>query len=79
MQSDLPIPSELERRVEEADRLGEVGRSLESFPTWQLAQMAVEAEPSMSGGGSQLARSSDLPWEARPTEGFLWAAPVKKP
>ena len=45
-----PSQSELEKRVEEAEKLGEVGRSPETSPTQQLAQMAVEAGPSMSGG-----------------------------
>ena len=44
-----PTQSELERTVEEAEKLGEVGSLPESSPTWQLAQMAVEARPSMSG------------------------------
>ena len=40
---------EAERQVEEARWLEEVGRSPSSLPTWQLAQMAVEAGPSVSG------------------------------
>ena len=38
-----------ERWVEEARRLEDVGSSPLSLPTRQLAQMAVEARPSMSG------------------------------
>ena len=45
-----PTQSELERRVAEAERLGEVGRLPESSPTQQLAPMAAEARPYTSGG-----------------------------
>ena len=45
-----PTQEELAQQVGEAERLGEVGRSPESSPTQQLAQMAAEAGPSMSGG-----------------------------
>ena len=44
-----PTPGEVERRTVEAEKLGEVGRSWELTPTQQLAQMAVDAGPSMSG------------------------------
>ena len=47
---EAPTQSELDRMVEETEKLGEVGRSLESSSTQQLAQMAVEARPSMLGG-----------------------------
>ena len=40
---------EAERWVEEARRLEDVGRSLSSLPTQQLAQMAAEAGPSTLG------------------------------
>ena len=40
---------EAEKWVEEARRLEDVGRSPSSWPTQQLAQMAVEAGPSASG------------------------------
>ena len=56
VQSELPTWSELEKRVEEAERLGEVGRSLESLPTWQLAQIGVEAGPFISGGEKPVRR-----------------------
>ena len=64
----------------EAEQLEEVGRSLESSPTWQLAQMAVEAGPSTSGG-EELARrklwltvGGKAPWKE-----FLKARKVKMP
>ena len=41
---------EMEKRRAEAEKLEDIGRSLESSPTQQLAQMAVEAGPSMLGG-----------------------------
>ena len=40
---------EMKGQVEEASRLEGVGRSPSSLPTRQLAQMAVEAGPSVSG------------------------------
>ena len=40
---------EMKGRVEEVSRLEGVGRSLSSLPTQQLAQMATEAGPSVSG------------------------------
>ena len=40
---------EAEKLVEEARRLEDVGRSPSSLPTQQLAQMAVEARPSILG------------------------------
>ena len=46
----LPTKSELEKRIEEAAKLGEVERSPELSLTQQLAQMAVEVEQSMLGG-----------------------------
>ena len=45
-----PSQEEIIKRIEEAEQLGQVGRSLQSSPTWQLAQMAVEARPSTLGG-----------------------------
>ena len=41
---------EMERRKVEAEKLEEVGRLPELLPTWQFAQMAAEARPSMLGG-----------------------------
>ena len=57
---------EAEKQVEEARWLEDVGRSLSSLPTQQLAQMAMEAGPSDLEGRSQSGGSSDLPWEAKP-------------
>ena len=45
-----PTQSELEKRTEEAEKLGEVVRPLESLPTQQLAQTAAKAGSSMLGG-----------------------------
>ena len=45
-----PTPGEIERRKVEAEKLVEMGRSPESFPTQQLAQMAAEAGTSTLGG-----------------------------
>ena len=56
---------EAERWVEEARQLEDVGRSLLSLPTQQLAQMAAEARPS-AWGRSQSGGSSDLLWVAKP-------------
>ena len=58
MPTDPPVPevetpptqSELEKRIEEAEKLGEVGRLPGSSSTQQLAQMAVEAKPSLLDG-----------------------------
>ena len=68
-----PTSSEMEKRVEEAEKLGEVGRSL-------VAQMVVEARPSMSGGEELAWRKlrqtvgGKAPWKE-----FLRASKVKKP
>ena len=80
VQSELPTLSELEKRAEEAKRLGEVGRSPESSPTQQLAQMAAEAGPSMSGG-EEPARRKICPTMGgkAPQKEFLRAGKVKKP
>ena len=45
-----PSQEEIMKRVEEVEQLGHAGRSLESSPAQQLAQMAVEAGPSTLGG-----------------------------
>ena len=47
---------EIVKWVEEARWLEEVGRSLSSSPTQQLAQMAVEAGPSIMGGEEPVRR-----------------------
>ena len=60
---------EAERQVEEARRLEDVGRSQSSLPTQQLAQMAVEAGPSMSGKEEPVRRKlqptvgGQIPWK----------------
>ena len=75
-----PTQSKLERRVVEAERLGEVERLPESSPTKQLAQMAAEAGPSMSGGEQPARRKlwptvgGKAPWKE-----FLQAGQIKKP
>ena len=74
-----PTQNELEKRIEEAEKLGEVGRSLELLPTQQLAKMAVEAGPSMLGGEELVRRKlqqtvgGKAPWKE-----FLQARKVKK-
>ena len=79
-QSELPTQSELEKRVEEAERLGEVGRSPGSLPTKQLSQMAAEARPSTLCGEESARRKlqptvgGKAPWKE-----FLKAGKVKKP
>ena len=47
---------EAERQVEEARWLEDVGRSLSSLPTQQLAQMAAEAGPSDLGRAEPVRR-----------------------
>ena len=49
-QETPPDPEEIIRRIAEAEWLEEGGRSSQSLPTQQLAQMAVEAGPSKLGG-----------------------------
>ena len=49
MREEKKQVEEAEKWVEEARRLEDMGRSLPSLPTQQLAQMAAEARPSMSG------------------------------
>ena len=44
-----PTQNELEKRIEEVEKLGEVGRSPESLPTQPLSQMTAEAMPSTLG------------------------------
>ena len=75
-----PTQSELEKRFEEAERMGEVGRLLGSSPTQQMAQMVVEAGPSMSGGEEPARRKvqpivgGNAAWKE-----FLKAGKGKKP
>ena len=49
------IPGEIARKKVEAEKLEVVGRLPQLSPTQQLAQMVVEAGPTMSGG-EELAR-----------------------
>ena len=69
---------EAERWVEEARWLEDMGRSLLSLPTQQLAQMAVEAGPSVSG--EELVRRKLCPSMGgkAPQKEFLMARKVKK-
>ena len=85
---DPPVPevgtpltqSELERRIEEVEKLGEVGRFMESSLTQQLAQMAAEAGPStldreeLAKRKLSLTMGGKVPWKE-----FLWAIKVKRP
>ena len=43
-------PEEMIKCIAEVEQLEEVGRSPQSLPTQQLAQMATEARPSTLGG-----------------------------
>ena len=69
---------EAERQVEEARQLEEVGQSPSSLPTQQLAQMAAEARPSVSGEEPAERKlhptmGGKIPWKE-----FLKAGKVKK-
>ena len=74
-----PRREEVEKWVEEAGQLEEVGRSLSSLPTQQLAQMAAETGPSTLGGEELVRRKlwptvgGKAPWKE-----FLQAGKVKK-
>ena len=57
-----PGAEEIMKRIVEAEQLEEVGRSPLSLPTQQLALIAVEVGPSMSGG-KELARKKL--WEVK--------------
>ena len=63
----------------EAEQLEQVGRSPQSLPTRQLAQMAAEVRPSMSGG-QEPARKKLWPTVGgkAPRKEFLNAGVVKK-
>ena len=80
VEQEAPTQSELERGVKEAVMLGEVGMSPELSLTWKLAQMAVEARPSMSGGEEPARRKL---WSTvrgkSPQKEFMTAGKVKKP
>ena len=70
---------EAEKQVEEARRLEDVGRSLLSSPTQQLAQMAAEAGPSTSGQEESARRKLQQTMGGKaPQKEFLQAGKVKK-
>ena len=61
-----PTLKEMEWRMVEAEKLGEVGRLPELSPTWQLAQVAMEAGPSTLGEKElELAQKKNWPWEVK--------------
>ena len=57
---------EAERQVEEARQLEDVGRSLSSLPTKQLARWLQRPGHLIWEGRSQSGVSSNLLWEAKP-------------
>ena len=69
----------MRRRVAEAEQLEEAGRSPQSLPTQQLAQMATEARPSMLGR-EEPARKKLHPTVGgkAPRKEFLTAGELKK-
>ena len=70
---------EAERQVEGARLLEDMGRSLSSLPTQQLAQMAVEAGPSALGEEPVQRKLQPTMGGKAPWKEFLWAGKVKKP
>ena len=70
---------EAERQVEEARWLEEVGQSLSLSPTQQLAQMAAEAGPSVSGEEPAKRKLCPTMGGKAPQKEFLKAGHVKKP
>ena len=70
---------EAERWVEEARQLEDVGRSLSSLPTQQLAQMAVEAGPSASGEEPVKRKLCPTMGGKAPWKEFLKAGRLKRP
>ena len=75
-----PTLSKTEKRRAEVEKLEELGRSPESSPTQQLAQMAVEAGPSTSGREEPARRKLWPTVGGRaPQKEFLRARKVKKP
>ena len=70
---------EMVRWVEEARWLEEVGRSLSSLPTQQLAQMAAEAGPSALGEEPAQRKLHPTIGGKAPWKEFLKAGKVKKP
>ena len=69
---------EAERWVKEARQLEEVGQSLLSSPTWQLAQMAAEAGPSVLGEEPAKRKLCLTVGGKAPKKEFLKAGKVKK-
>ena len=67
------------RQIAEVETLEAVGRSPQSLLTQQLAQMAVEPRPSMSGG-EELAQEEAPTYHGRQSsqEGILKVGKVKK-
>ena len=75
-----PSQEEITKRIEEAEQLGQVGRSPKSSPTQQLAQMPAEAGPSTLGREEPAHKKLWPTMEGKaPWKEFLWAAPIKKP
>ena len=67
------------QRITEAEQLKGVGRSPSSLLTQQLAQMAVEARPSMLGGEEPVRRKLQPTMGGKaPKKQFLQAGKVKK-
>ena len=77
---EAPEAGVIMKRIAEAEQLEGVGRSLPLSPTWQLAQMAVEAGPSKSGR-EELAHKKLCPTVGGkvPQKEFLQAYKVKNP
>ena len=69
---------EAERQVEEARQLEDVGGSPLSLPTRQLAQMAAEAGPSVSGEEPVRRKLPPTVEGKAPQKEFLMARKVKK-
>ena len=67
------------RRVEEANRLAEAGRSPSSLPTQQLVQMAAEARPSALGEEPARRKLQPTVGGKAPRKEFLEAGKVKRP
>ena len=63
---------------EEARQLEDVGRSLLSLPTQQLAQMAAESGPSALGEEPICRKLQPTVGGKAPQKEFLWAGKVKK-
>ena len=69
---------EAERQVEEARQMEDVGRSLSSSPTQQLAQMAAEARSSALEEDPVQRKLQPTMGGIAPWKEFLWAGKVKK-